>query len=449
MAINYTGNYQPSDVELFIADELLPVAQRTLVIYQMGDPATLPEGRGLTYTFTRFNRFPLPFAPLAEGVPPIGESLTISQVTATMQQWGDACKITDQAELSTKHPLMKTANELLGIQVGEVFERNCFLALLGGVQVNYVNSRGSRAALVAGDVLDVHTVNRTVAALNTLGAYKFMGPEQTDVKKKAGEQASKAYKSPESAPHFVAINHTLVSGDWRENQTVVLASIYGKDNYLYNSEVGWWAGCRFCESNMVPFWTGFAAVTPTAVPTGGSFTAATTWNVIVTGSDTQNQYESYVAQVSTTITLLANGSMTLTTPSTAGYTYNVYVGTTTSPTNLGLSSQGPTSGPMQGQAVQLPPSTVVTITGVGIFQVPPAAPATGVSVYPTYIIGKGYFANVKLKDVEVFWLDKPDKVDIANQLRIISWKAFWGECIKNQLFGARIESASAFSASFT
>lgn len=447
MSVNYTGNYQPSDVEQFIADELLPVAQRTLVVYQLGDPATLPEGRGLTYTFTRFNRFSLPFAPAAEGVPAVGQPLTISQVTATMQQWTDACKITDLAELSTKHPLMKTANELLGLQVGETFERNCFNALLGGVQVNYVNSRGSRAALVAGDVLDVHTVNRTVAALNTLGAYKFNGPEQPDVKKSARDQASKAYKNPESSPHFVGVNHTLVSGDWRENQTVVLASVYGRDNYLYNSEVGWWAGVRFCESNLVPFWTGVAAIQGTAVPTGGNFTAGN-YFIQVTGQDNQNQYETNIYQVSNSITVAANGAITVTVPSTTGFTYTVYVGTTASPVNVGLSTAGPTQGPLQGQATQIPPGSTVTITGLGIAQVPPAAPATGVTVYPTFIMGKGYFANVKLKDVEVFWLDQPDKLDIANQLRIISWKATWGECIKNQFFGARIESASAFTTTF-
>lgn len=447
MGTNTTGNYQPSDVEQFIADELLPVAQRTLVIYQMGDPADLPEGRGLTYTFTRFNRFPLPFAPAAEGVPPVGQPLSISQVTATMQQWADACRITDLAELSTKHPLMKTANQLLGIQVGETFERNCFNSLLGGVQVNYVNSRGSRAALVAGDVLDIHTVNRTVAALNTLGAYKFNGPEQTDVKKSARDQASKAYKSPESAPHFAGINHTLVSGDWRENPTVQLAAIYSRDNYLYNSEVGWWAGVRFCESNMVPFWLGVAAVQGTAIPTGGSFTAGN-WFVQVTGQDTQNQYETNICQVSNSITVAANGSISVTVPSTSGFTYSVYVGTSASPVNLALSSSGPTSGPLQGQATQIPAGTTVIITGAGIAQVPPAAPTTGVTVYPTWILGKGYFANVKLKDVEVYWLDKPDKLDIANQLRVISWKATWGECIKNQFFGARIESASTATVTF-
>ena len=447
MAINATSGFT-ADIQNFIRDELLPVAQRTLVLYQLGDPATLPEGMGLTFTATRYNRIPLPYAPLSEGVPPIGETLTISQVTAVCQQWGDAVRITDLAELNTKHPLMATANELIGIQVGELLERNAFNALLGGTQVNYVNSRGSRAALTAGDVLDTHTVNRTVVALDTIGAYKFNGPMDTDLKMKAAEQASKAYKNPAGEPHYVGIMHTLVKGDIKENAQVVLASSYSNVNYLYNSEAGWWAGMRFCASNLVPTWTGQAQISATAVPTGGSFAASTLY-IIVTGSDTQNQYESQIYQVSTsTATVVLNGSITVVLPSTTGYTYSVYVGTTASPTNLGLSASGPTNGPLQGQATQMAPGQTVTITGTGMFQVPPAAPTTGVTVYPTFVIGRGYFANVKLKDVEITWLDQPDKSDWLNQLRIVGWKATYGELITNAQFGARIESASAFTSTF-
>jgi hypothetical protein len=72
--------------------------------------------------------------------------------------------------------------------------------------------------------------------------------------------------------------------------------------------------------------------------------------------------------------------VSFTTPNIAGFTFNAYIGTTTSPYNLGLSTSGPTSGPMTGQAVQLPANTAVTLTGIGITQVPPAAPATGVTV---------------------------------------------------------------------
>jgi len=39
-----------------IADETLP---RQLVVYQFGDPVTLPKECGVTYTETRHNRVPL------------------------------------------------------------------------------------------------------------------------------------------------------------------------------------------------------------------------------------------------------------------------------------------------------------------------------------------------------------------------------------------------------
>ena len=171
---NQSSQFQ-ADIESYIADETLPLARRQLVAYQFGDPLTLPEGRGRTYTGTRYNRLALPYAPLSEGVPPVGETMTIQQVTATAQQWGDKVTITDVAELTIKHPLFKKATELTGLQIAETLERNTFLALMAGTQVNYVNSRGSRGALIAGDVLDTQTVIRTDAALETLGAPRFMG----------------------------------------------------------------------------------------------------------------------------------------------------------------------------------------------------------------------------------------------------------------------------------
>src|SRR5882757_3182354 len=113
-----------ADIENYIADQVLPLARRQLVAYQFGDPATLPKGRGTTYTATRFNRIPLPYAPLSEGVPPIGQTMTITQVSAVAQQWGDKVTITDVAELTIKHPLFKQAQELIGLQIGETLDRN-------------------------------------------------------------------------------------------------------------------------------------------------------------------------------------------------------------------------------------------------------------------------------------------------------------------------------------
>jgi hypothetical protein len=112
---------------------------------------------------------------------------------------------------------------------------------------------------------------------------------------------------------------------------------------------------------------------------------------------------------------------------------------------LGLSASGPATGSLAGQATQLQGNQTVIITGIGTAQTPPAAPATGVTVYPTFIIGKHAYGQVVLSDPEFFYLTGPDKSDRANQLRVISWKLFYGTILLNQNFFLRLESASAFS----
>jgi N4-gp56 family major capsid protein len=451
MAGNNTYSNFSSDVENFIADETLPLARRQLVAYQFGDPLTLDKGRGLTYTATRYNRLPLPFAPLVEGVgPAVGESLTIAQVTATCQQWGDKVVITDVAEMTIKHPLFKKATELVALQMAETLERNTFVALMAGTQVNYVNSRGSRAALQSGDVLDPTTVIRTDAALETIGAPRYMGDEMTDEKMDVDKGGAMASNNPRAMPHYAAIIHTLVVGDFRQNSTVITAWSYSDLNRLYNYEVGEWSGIRFCKSNLVPTFTGVAQINGTGQATGGAL-ATGTYYVIVTGSDTQNQYESRIYQVSNSISVSSGGSVgsiTVALPNLAGFTFSVYIGTTTSPANLGLSAAGPTTGSLAGQATQMAGNQTVTITGTGVAQVPPAAPATGLTVYPTFIFGRGAYGQVVLDNAKFTYLTGADKSDVLNQLRVIGWKVFYGTLLENQQFFARIESVSAFSSSF-
>lgn len=441
---NNTASQFSSDIENYIADETLPLARRQLVAYQFGDPLTLPKGRGTTYTATRFNRIPLPFAPLSEGVPPVGETMTITQVTATAQQWGDKVTITDVAEITIKHPLFEKAIELTALQLSETLERNTFNNLMAGTQVNYVNSRGSRAALVAGDVLDTQTVIRTDAALETLGAPRFMGDEMTDTKVEADAGGSEASKNPRAMPHYAALIHTLVVADFRQNSTVVTAWSYSDLNRLYNYEAGEWSGIRFCKSNMIPSFTGVAQIN--GANAVGSLATAT-WYIQVTASDTQNQYESRIYQVSAGVSV-TTGGISVVLPALSGFTFNVYVGSTTSPANLGLCAAGPTSGPMTGQATQLAPGQTVTITAVGVAQTPPAAPATGLTVYPTFVIGRGSYGQVVLDNAQFSYLKDADKSDPLNQLRIVGWKCFYGTLIENNQFFARIESVSAYSATF-
>lgn len=449
MPTNTSAQYQ-ADIVKILDNDTLEVAQRFLVLYQFADKKTLDKHHGTTWTATRFNRLPLPNAPLSEGVPPVGETLTISQVTGVALQWGDKVTFTDVSTITIQHDLLKEATDRLGMQVAEMRERNAWNAALAGTQVNYVSARGSRAALVAGDTLDPFTVNRTVVNLKNLGAPLWSGQTGETVQRSIDHNARASSKGPMVAEHYVALGSPLVMSDLANNPTVVNAWSFSDVTRLYINEIGYWRGMHFCESNMTPTFVGVAAATATSSGTGGSLTTGT-YAVQITGSDTQNQYESQIYQVQTGLSVTSPAPILVTTPSTAGYTYSVYVSQpgSTAILNYGLSAQGPTSGPLAGQATQIPPSTAVTVTGIGAFKVPPAAPATGVTVYPTLVFGQRSFACLKLEDISWTRLFEADKSDPNNQLRIIGWKLFEGWVILNQQFLARIESTASSNGSFT
>jgi N4-gp56 family major capsid protein len=439
-----------ADVEAYIQEEVEPLARRQLVAYQFGKPLKLDTNRGTTYTASRYQRLPLPYAPLQEGVAPPGEAMTLQQVTATAQQWGDRVIITDVANLTIKHPLFQQACELVALQLPETLERNTFNTLLSTTQVNYANGKTSRANLLNTDVLTPHENNRIVGSFLTYGVPRFQGDEREDMMIEAG-----AYRDPSKTPavmqHYVGLIHPLVAQDMRENSTVATAWSYSDINRLYNNELGAFGGTRYVESNMVPFWVGVAAITGTASASGGQL-ATGSYFIQVTAAPAQTSVEQNVYQVSGAIAVTGpTGSISVVLPQLAGYVFNVYIGTTANPSNLAtaIGTGVPSTGTLAGQATQLAPNQTVTITGIGVSQTPPAAPATGVSVYPTIYIGNHSYGQVLLENPEFHYLTGADKSDPLNQTRVVSWKVFYGSIILNQAFLARVESGSAFSAGYS
>lgn len=453
---NNVASQFSADVVAYIAEKTLPLARKQLVAYQFGDPLDLPKGRGTTYTATRYLRIPLPFAPISEGVPPIGQTMTIEQVSATAQQWGDKVTITDVAEMTIYHPLFQKATELVGLQVAETLERNTFTSLLSGTQVNYVNTKGARASLVAGDVLNPFEIQRAYSMLFNLGAPRYSGDEMTDTKLDADAGGAKASNNPRQMPHYTSLIHPFAAADLRQDAKVQTAWSYSDINRIYNYEAGEFNGIRFCESNMVPTFTGFAnnanGLTFTAGTAGNL--ASATYFLQVTGTDVNNQFESQIYAISAGVAVTGpTGSVSVTLPTVAGFTYSVYISTSSNMANAKLaltsSTSAPQSGPRAGMATQLPASATVVITNnTGTALQPPAAPASGLTVYPTFIIGRGAYGQVVLDDVKFTYLKEADKSDPLNQLRVVGWKCFYGTIILNQQFFMRIESVSAFSASF-
>lgn len=450
-------NYSPAaqtvanDIELHIANEVLRVAQRQLCAYQFGQPLRIEKQHGTTYTATRYERLPLPFAPLSEGVAAAGQAITIAQVSASAQQWGDLVRVTDVADMTIKHPLFKQAIRLIGMQQPETIERNVFGILMTGTQVNYANSKANRASLLATDVMSPVEIGKVVGAMRTFGAPTFNGDEREDMKIDMGARKD-ASRSPAGAPHYVALQHPLVEQDLRQNTTIATAWSYSDINRQYNFDLGEWGGARFCTSNMVPFFTGVALVNGTPANTGGALVTAN-YYIQVTGAKIATSVEEKIYQVSGALNVTGGsgtaGSISVTLPTLPGYVFSVYIGATAAVANLGLSASGPATGPLAGQATQLASGSTVVITGTGVAQTPQAAPATGVTVYPTFFFGSDAYGQVLLDDVEYHYLRDADKSDPHNQTRVVSWKMMYGTIILNNAYMCRVEAGSAYSPGYT
>lgn len=452
MAVNVSSSFQAA-IRRQLSKKVLPITQNYLVVQQFAKKERMEKGAGVTWTATRFNRLPLPAAPLSEGVPPTGQNLTISQVTGVALQWGDKVTISDVAVITTMYGLIEQSKRLLGVQIAETMERNVLAVLMGGTQVNYVNQAGSRVALSAGDVLDTTTINRTFSDMETLGAPFYNGQMEPDVRRDIEHGSRAAGGTPKNSEHYVAVIPTLVENDLRQNPTIVQAWSYSDVSKLYINEVGYWAGIHFTKSNMMPHWTGNATTGSATAGTSGSL-ATGTYYTVITATDALNKFgesQIYAVDAGTAVTG-PNGSISITVPSTTTYTYSVYIGTTTSPNQLALSSSTaagvPSTGPLSGQATNIAPGSTIVLTGLGLYQVPPAIPAADVTVYPTLVFGAEYFACSVLEDVSWTTLFEADKSDPLNQLRVVGYKFFQGYVILNQQFGCRIESSVSNTGAF-
>lgn len=451
--VNKSASFS-ADISNYIQKKTLPLAQRQLVAFQFGTPLTLPKNRGTSYTATRYSRINLPGAPLAEGVPSVGEIMPISQQVATAQQWGDSVYITDVDMLTIEHNLFKEGMRLTALQLSETLERNTQNALMSGTNIAFANNKTTRAGLVATDVLGVTEINKAVGSLNTVGAPKFGAPDFEDTK----EELDKIRGGGKNKPHYVGVIHPLVEQDLRSNTTMATAWSYSDIDVLYNMEVGMWGGVRFTSTNMTPWYLGAALITGTSSGVG-TFTTAN-YQLFITETDPVFGYERIIHQSSGNIAMTSGQGMsvTLPAPTVAGYTFNAYLSAAagTTPSTLALSAAGPTVGAFAGYATQMAGGQTVLLTGPGPTVaslqnsatpslVAPLAPATGVTVYPSFFIAKGAYGQVTLDSAHFEYLNKADKSDPHNQLRVISWKIFYGTMILNQAFFLRFESGSNYA----
>lgn len=160
----------PAVVQRFWDRVLLVRALPAVVHGRVTQRRELKKRNGKVMMFRRMESLPLTVSPLVEGTPPTGRQLTKTDISVTIQQWGDYVPLTDLVQMTTDHPVLDETNKLLAeqsVRVVEALTRDVAAAstnkFFGGGVAGRANL-ASPAHKVDGALLD--RINRALLAAN-------------------------------------------------------------------------------------------------------------------------------------------------------------------------------------------------------------------------------------------------------------------------------------------
>ena len=229
-----------AEMKTFYDMTLIDEATANLVHDQFGQKRPIPANGGKTIEFRKFAPLAKATDPLQEGVTPNGKSLSVSTVTATVNQYGDFITQSDVLELTSLDNTILEATKLLGRQAGLTLDTVVRDVLQSGTNVTYcpkVAADGTETEVKSSSELD-NTSQLTVKVI------------QQVVAKLRGQNA------PTIGGKYVAIIHPYVAYDLMRDPEWIDAHKYANPTNLYEGEIGEIAGVRFVQTTEAKIYSG-------------------------------------------------------------------------------------------------------------------------------------------------------------------------------------------------
>ena len=229
-----------AEMKTFYDMTLIDEAQANLVHDQFGQKRPIPKGGGKTIEFRKFAPLAKATTPLTEGVTPDGKSLTVSTITATVNQYGDYITQSDVLELTALDNTILEATKLLGRQAGMTLDTIVRNVLQSGTNVTYcpkVAADGTETEVTSRSALD-NTCQLTVKVVQQVVA------------------KLRAQNAPTIGGKYVAIIHPYVAYDLMRDPEWIDAHKYAKPDNLYEGEIGEIAGVRFVQTTEAKIYEG-------------------------------------------------------------------------------------------------------------------------------------------------------------------------------------------------
>lgn len=229
----------PAEVCAFYDRTLLERAVPRFVHTRFGQVKNIPRQAGTsTIKFRRYGSLDAQSAPLVEGITPSGSQLSATDVTATVQQYGDYITVTDVVTYESQDSALMDAADILGDQAGDTLDQITRDVLVAGTNVYYGGDAVSRVTLAAGDNLTATLIKKAVRTLKN--------GEARPVTRMVN--ASTGYSTEPVAPAYIGIVHPDTTYDLEELAGFVPVEKYASTMTIMDGEVGKLKQVRFVES---------------------------------------------------------------------------------------------------------------------------------------------------------------------------------------------------------
>jgi N4-gp56 family major capsid protein len=169
---NTTLTQLPANIQGFYDRNLLDRAEALLVHDVVAQKRALPKNNGTRTNFRRYSNLATATTPLTEGVTPSGSQLAVTDLNATVQQYGDFVTLTDMVDVHGLDNTIAEATDILGYQMGQTMDEVWRDALVPNL-TNKITIGASEGATVAGDTITVASIKSAILALKNQNAMKF------------------------------------------------------------------------------------------------------------------------------------------------------------------------------------------------------------------------------------------------------------------------------------
>ncbi len=237
-----TAGAMLSAAESYYDRKLLERARPKLIAQDFGQKRPLPANNSMTIKFRKYNDLSRAVAnlQLAEGSPGVGETMSITDILASVRQYGNYVTITDLVQLSIEDPVLNEAIDLLAEQLSDTVDTITFSALNAGTNVRYANAAADIASLASG--ITGGDLDLAVRMFRRNNADPF-----TDI-----VRASTGVNTFPIRPAYWGFVHPDVAKDLDNLPGFISVERYSSQGPVHDAEIGAYKNVRFLMTTQCP-----------------------------------------------------------------------------------------------------------------------------------------------------------------------------------------------------